>query len=300
MYYSLNEYLKHKFGCKVYKLSISGGMTCPNRDGTLGNRGCIFCSGTGSGDFAEPLCDSVSQQLERAKTKVNGKIKGGKYIAYFQDHTNTYAPVSYLEKIFSEAIGHPDVVALSVATRPDCLPDEVLDLLEKLNRQKPVLVELGLQTIHETSAEFIRRGYELSVFDQAVAKLKNRGLTVVVHMIIGLPGETEQMIYETASYIGHSGADGIKFHLLHVLKNTDLATIFAEGRFELPSLEKYTEILLGCLKRIPPDMVVHRLTGDGAKRDLIAPLWSADKKKVLNYINSQIKLTNLTQGEFFS
>lgn len=300
MYYSLNEYLKHKFGCKVYKLSISGGMTCPNRDGTLGNRGCIFCSGTGSGDFSEPLCDSVSQQLERAKAKVNGKIKDGKYIAYFQDHTNTYAPVSYLEKIFSEAIGHHDVVALSVATRPDCLPDEVLDLLEKLNRQKPVLVELGLQTIHETSAEFIRRGYELSVFDQAVAKLKNRGLTVVVHMIIGLPGETEQMIYETASYIGHSGADGIKFHLLHVLKNTDLSTIFAEGRFELPSLEKYTEILLGCLKRIPPDMVVHRLTGDGAKRDLIAPLWSADKKKVLNYINSQIKLTNLTQGELFS
>ena len=300
MYYSLNEYLNHKFGCKVYKLSISGGMTCPNRDGKLGNRGCIFCSGTGSGDFAEPLCDSVSQQLERAKAKVNGKIKGGKYIAYFQDHTNTYAPVSYLEKIFSEAIGHPDVVALSVATRPDCLPDEVLDLLEKLNRQKPVLVELGLQTIHETSAEFIRRGYELSVFDQAVAKLKNRRLDVVVHMIIGLPGETEQMIYETASYIGHSGADGIKFHLLHVLKNTDLATIFAEGRFELPSLEKYTEILLGCLKRIPPDMVVHRLTGDGAKRDLIAPLWSADKKKVLNYINSQIKLTNLTQGELFS
>lgn len=297
VYYSLNEYLKKQFGCKVYKLSLNGGMTCPNRDGTCGTGGCIFCSS--SGEFAEPQCENVTEQIERAKQRVSAKIKSGKYIAYFQDHTNTYASPKYLEKLFTEAVNHPDIVALSVATRPDCLPDDVIGLLERLNKIKPVWVELGLQTIHKSTAEFIRRGYDLTVFDKAVKRLKAHGLTVVVHMIIGLPGETEQMIYDTASYIGRSGADGIKFHLLHVLKNTDLADIFANGGFSLPTLEEYTSLLIGCLKRLPPKIVIHRLTGDGAKSELIAPLWSADKKRVLNYINNEFRRADLHQGELF-
>lgn len=299
MYNSLSEHLKSRFGCKVYKLALSGGMTCPNRDGTLGTKGCIFCSESGSGDFAEAGCSSITEQIEKAKQRVFDKIKSGKYIAYFQDYTNTYAPVSYLERIFTEAINHPDVVALSIATRPDCLPQDVLLLLDRLNRIKPVWVELGLQTVHPASAQYIRRGYELEVFDRAVKELKKIGIETIVHMIIGLPNETDDMIFETAKYIGHSGADGVKFHLLHVLKNTDLEADFIKGDFELPSLERYTQLLAGCIKRIPKTTVVHRLTGDGAKRDLVAPLWSADKKRVLNYINSEFQKMNLSQGELF-
>ncbi len=297
MYNSLNEQLKKRFGCKVYKIALSGGMTCPNHDGTLETRGCIFCSAYGSGDFAEKLADSITNQIENAKHRVKNKINNGKYIAYFQDFTNTYAPVSHLKTIFTEAINHPDVVALSIATRPDCLPDDVLCLLQNLNKIKPVWVELGLQTIHKATADYIRRGYELEVFDKAVKDLKAIGVEIVVHMIIGLPNETDAMIFKTAEYIGRSGADGIKLHLLHVLENTDLATDFIQNRFTLPSLEKYTQLLMGCLRRIPKSMVVHRLTGDGAKRELIAPLWSADKKKVLNYINKEFKRVNLIQGE---
>ena len=274
-------------------------MTFPNRDGTLGTRGCIFCSQKGSGDFAETKCENITQQIENAKRRVEAKIKSGKFIAYFQDFTNTYAPTEHLERIFLKAINHPDIVALSIATRPDCLPKEVLNLLERLNKIKPVWVELGLQTVHPASARYIRRGYDLNVFDKAVKDLKNIGVKVIAHMIAGLPQETDEMIFETASYIGHSGADGIKIHLLHVLEGTDLADDYEKGKFQLPTLEKYTELVLGCLKRIPKTMVVHRLTGDGAKRDLIAPLWSADKKKVLNYINKEISNSNLRQGELF-
>ena len=299
MYYSLNDAMKQRFGCKVYKLSLSGGMTCPNRDGTIDSRGCIFCSKSGSGDFAEQGCQSISEQIERAKSRVASKIKDGKYIAYFQDFTNTYASVEYLKEIFTEAINHPDVVILSIATRPDCLPCDILDLLENLNNIKPVWVELGLQTIHKSSADYIRRGYPLSVFNTAVKDLKQRGIEVIAHMIIGLPFETEQMIYETAEYIGKSGVNGVKFHLLHVLKNTDLAKEYENKAFEPLSLEKYTDILIECIKRIPNTMAVHRLTGDGAKKELIAPLWSADKKKVLNYINKKFKESNLQQGQLF-
>ncbi len=299
MYYSLSDAMKQRFGCKVYKLSLSGGMTCPNRDGTIDSKGCIFCSESGSGDFAEQGCQSISEQIERAKSRVASKIKDGKYIAYFQDFTNTYASVEYLKDIFTEAINHPDIVVLSIATRPDCLPDEVLRLLEKLNSIKPVWVELGLQTIHQSSADYIRRGYPLPVFDNAVKDLKQRGIEVVAHMIIGLPFETEQMIYETAEYIGKSGVNGVKFHLLHVLKNTDLAKEYENKVFEPLSLEKYTDILMECIKHIPSTMIVHRLTGDGAKKELIAPLWSADKKKVLNYINKKIIESNLQQGQLF-
>ncbi len=299
MYRSLNGYLKETFGCKVYKLSLSGGMTCPNRDGSLSLDGCIFCSANGSGDFAEKQRNSITEQIERAKLKVQNKIKTNKYIAYFQDYTNTYAPVEYLKELFLEAINHPDIVALSIATRPDCLSEPVLSLLNDLNSIKPVWVELGLQTIHPETAELINRRYELPVFDSAVKNLKALNINTVVHMIIGLPFETEEMIYSTAEYIGRSGANGIKFHLLHVLKNTKLAEMYSQNTFTLPSLEEYTELLMGCIKRIPEEMTVHRLTGDGAKKELIAPLWSGDKKKVLNYINAKFKAENLIQGELF-
>ncbi len=299
MYNSLSEHLKARFGCKVYKLTISGGMTCPNRDGKIDTRGCIFCSQKGSGDFAEPKCESITVQLDRAKLRVGDKIKNGKYIAYFQDYTNTYAPVNYLEQIYTEAINHPDVVALSIATRPDCLPNDVLDLLEKLNQIKPVWVELGLQTKHEPTATLIRRGYPLETFENAVFELKKRKIEVIAHMIIGLPFETDEMIFETAEYIGKMKLNGIKLHLLHILKSTDLEKMYLEEQFDLPSLEKYTELLIGCIKRLPPGTVIHRLTGDGAKRELIAPLWSADKKRVLNYINKEFENCNLNQGELY-
>lgn len=295
-YRSLNDELREKFGEKVYKLALEGGFTCPNRDGTLGEKGCIFCLG-GSGDFAEKPAGSVFEQIEKAKARVAHKNPSGKYIAYFQSYTNTYAPVSYLEKLFSEAMSHPDIVALSVGTRPDCLPENVVALLSRLNEIKPVWVELGLQTIHPETAEYIRRGYPLPVFDSAVRRLKAAGICVIVHMIIGLPGESPEMIAETAGYIGKSGADGIKLQLLHVLSGTDLEKDYAAGKFSVPELPEYISVLEECIRRIPPEMTVHRLTGDGSKRNLVAPLWSADKKRVLNSINSAFEKDRVIQGE---
>ena len=287
-YYSFNQYLRETFGCKVYKLSINAGFTCPNRDGTLGRGGCIFCSKGGSGDFAESAEKSITQQIESGKRRVEKKIKDGKYIAYFQAFTNTYAPVDTLEKKFTEAIVHPDIVAISIATRPDCLPDEVMELLERLNKIKPVFVELGLQTIHEKTAEYIRRGYPLHVYDSAVSRLKSAGINVVTHVIIGLPFETKADMLETVDYVCKAGTDGIKLQLLHVLKDTDLAKDHEEGKFKTLTLEEYIDILKDCLAIIPNTVVIHRLTGDGAKKDLIAPLWSADKKSVLNKINKAL------------
>lgn len=298
MYRSLNAELLEKFGEKLYKLALDGGFTCPNRDGTLGSRGCIFCLG-GSGDFAEKPCESVTEQIERAKARVEKKNPGGKYIAYFQSYTNTYGPIEKQERLFTEAISHPDVAALSVGTRPDCLSEETVALLSRLNKIKPVWVELGLQTVHEKTAEYIRRGYPLSVYDDAVSRLRAAGLYVVAHMIIGLPGETPEMIYETAKHIGKSGADGIKLQLLHVLKGTDLEHDWREGKFEALSMEEYIEILEGCVRRLPPNMTIHRLTGDGDKKSLLAPLWSADKKRVLNAINGAFRRDNVIQGELY-
>lgn len=292
MYRTLNSYLQERFGCKVYKLSLDGGMTCPNRDGTCGSRGCVFCSG--SGEFAESGT-SITEQLQRARTRVSGKIRDGKYIAYFQSFTNTYAPVERLERLFSEAIAPDDIVALSVATRPDCLSDDVLALLASLNRRKPVFVELGLQTIHAETAARIRRGYDLTVYDRAVCDLKARGIEVVTHMIAGLPGETREMIIETARYIGASGADGIKIHLLHVLEGTDLAEDYRKGQVPLLTMEEYIATVADCLRVLPPQVVIHRLTGDGDKRKLLAPLWSANKKNVLNAMNRALQ--TVTQGE---
>ena len=283
-YRSLNSYLRERFGTKVYKLALDGGFTCPNRDGTIGTRGCIFCL-NGSGDFAVSCGDNIFQAIEDAKSVVAGK-GGEKYIAYFQSFTGTYAPVEKLRKLYTEVIRHPDIAALSIATRPDCLGEDILALLAELNRVKPVWVELGLQTIHPETAAYIRRGYDLPVFDKAVRDLKQAGIEVIVHMILGLPHETEEMIRQTAEYIGRSGADGIKFQLLHVLKGTDLAEDYLSGKFETLTEEEYLRILYGCLQKIPKDMVIHRITGDGAKRDLIAPLWSTDKKRVLNRIKA--------------
>ena len=295
-YYSLNKYLRRSFGCKVYKLALDGGFSCPNRDGTLGTGGCIFCSGRGSGEFSAPTGDDVPAALQKAKELVRGKNPDGKYIAYFQSFTGTYAPLCKLRELYSAAIAQPDIVALSVATRPDCLPEETVALLRELNQLKPVWVELGLQSIHPETARYIRRGYELPVFDDAVRRLKEAGLTVIVHMIIGLPGESEEMIYQTAEYIGRSGADGVKFQLLHVPEGTDLAEEYRKGLFEALSMEEYIRLLGGCIERIPPETVVHRLTGDGDKRSLIAPLWSGDKKRVLNAINKSFAQRGIRQG----
>lgn len=288
-YLSFNKYLKDKFGQKVYKISLDGGFTCPNRDGKTGTRGCIFCSKGGSGDFAESREMSITEQIENGKKRVEKKIKSGKYIAYFQAFTNTYAPVEMLRQKYEEAINHPDIVALSIATRPDCLGDDVLRLLDEMNKIKPVFVELGLQTIHQKSAKYIRRGYDLSVYDKAVRDLKKIGVNVVVHVILGLPNESENDMLETVKYVCESGANGIKLQLLHVIDGTDLAKDYEKGLFKTLKFDEYVNLIVKCVKIIPKDIVIHRLTGDGAKKDLIAPLWSADKKRVLNAINKALR-----------
>lgn len=294
-YHSLDFHLKSTFGEKVYKLSLNGGMTCPNRDGTLGTRGCIFCSSGGSGDFAAPICDSVSSQIDTAIKGIRrSKTVGRQFIAYFQAFTNTYAPVSYLRPLFTEAITHPSIAALSIATRPDCLGEEVLKLLEELHFIKPVWVELGLQTCHEKTADFIGRGYKLPVFEKAVSQLSMRGIEVVVHVILGLPFETRGEILETIDYITSLPINGVKLQLLHVLKGTDLASYL--GTFPIFTLEEYVDLVILCLEQIPPDLVIHRITGDGPKELLLAPLWSSGKKIVMNRIHSELKNRNTWQS----
>ena len=285
MYRTFHDYCKETFGCKVYKLSLDAGFTCPNRDGTLGSNGCIFC--TGSGEFA--FCGSIPQQLEKAKQLVADKNKSGKYMAYFQAFTNTYAPVCRLRQLYEAAIAPEDVVGLSIGTRPDCLGDDVLTLLSEINAKKPVMVELGLQTVHPATAEYIRRGYETGVYFEAVKRLKAIGVHVVTHIILGLPGEIPEDMKETTRQAVAAGTDGVKFHLLHVLKGTDLAADYAAGKFRCLELSEYAGILKECIDLLPPHIVVHRITGDGAKKDLIAPLWSADKKRVLNFLNHYLQ-----------
>lgn len=296
-YYSLDSYIKETFGEKLYKISLDGGMTCPNRDGTLDTRGCIFCSAGGSGDFASDRRLSIKEQLAEGKQLVSKKYAGSSYIAYFQAYTNTYASVSYLEKIFTEAMDDEDVKVLSIATRPDCLSLEILDLLSRLNQRKPVWVELGLQTIHETSANFIRRGYTLDVFEKAVYDLKQIGVSVIVHTILYLPNESIEMMLGTISYLNQMPIDGIKLQLLHVLKGTDLAKVYEEHPFHLPSLEEYLETLGLILSHLRPDIVVHRITGDGPKPLLIAPLWTGNKRLVLNSIQKYLKDSDIWQGK---
>lgn len=300
-YHSLDYELKRIYGQKIYKLSLNGGMSCPNRDGSLGNRGCIFCSEGGSGDFAAGPDQSITTQIEAAKLLVKTKIKepeNAKYIAYFQAYTNTYAPVLYLQKIFMEAINHPDIVILSIATRPDCLNDDILTLLSELNQIKPVWIELGLQTIHERSANFIRRGYPLSIFEEKVYQLYQLGIPVVVHAILGLPKETKHDMLMTMEYISKLPVQGIKLQLLHILKGTDLGTMYVEGKFtEILSLEDYITILIACLEILSEDIIIHRITGDGPKKLLLAPLWSSNKKLVLNSIHNKMKEVNSYQGK---
>ena len=282
----LTDYYRRIYGCKVYKLGIDAGFTCPNRDGTLGAGGCIFCGADGGSAFTGKG-GSIRQQLAAAKEKV--AFKGGeKFIAYFQSFTNTYGQPEYLEKCYREAIEDEDIVGLAIGTRPDCLGEPVVQLLKKINAVKPVTVELGLQTVHEESIRYIRRGYDNSVYFDAVKRLKAAGIEVVTHIILGLPGETEEMMVRTAQAVVAAGTDGVKFHLLHVLKGTDLARDYLEGKFRCLELEEYARILDACLAVLPESTVVHRITGDGAKKDLIAPMWSADKKRVLQYLNTHL------------
>ncbi len=289
MYRTLNNHYREKFGCKVYKLSLDAGFTCPNRDGRLGFGGCVFCSAGGSGDFAEASCGSIREQLERAKQRIIAKNPGGKFIAYFQSFTNTYAPVERLRQLYYAAIAPEDILGLAIGTRPDCLGDDVVALLAEVNRVKPVSVELGLQTVHPASVRYIRRGYENDVYFDAVRRLKAEKIEVVTHIILGLPGETSEMAEETTRQAVAAGTDGVKFQLLHVLRGTDLAKDYGQGAFSCLTLEEYGRWLKACLAQLPPETVVHRITGDGAKKDLIAPTWSGDKKRVLNYLNRVLK-----------
>ena len=298
-YYSFDYMLKERFSEKIYKTALNGGMTCPNRDGTLGSRGCIFCSQGGSGDFAGDRRDSITLQIDKQAAKLSQKRKASAFIAYFQAYTNTYAPAEYLKKIYTEAIRHPLVAAVSIGTRPDCLGPEVLDLLEELNRIKPVWVELGLQTIHEQTAEYIRRGYPLSCFEDAVKALHQRNLEVIVHTILGLPGESRKDILETMEYLNRQKIQGIKLQLLHVLKGTDLAQDYLDGKFSVYSMEEYLDTVIDCLEHLSPDIVIHRLTGDGPKDLLIAPLWSSKKRTVLNALHHECKMRGAYQGRLY-
>ncbi len=299
-YYSLNSYLQKRYGEKIYKLALNGGMTCPNRDGTLDTRGCIFCSAGGSGEFAE--VGAVRQQIEAAKQRLSHKQTGSKFIAYFQAYTNTYAPAEYLKDLYMQVLEMEDIVGLSIGTRPDCLPQGVLSLLEELNQIKPVWIELGLQTIHEETARFIRRGYELPCFEHAVTELRRRHIEVIVHLIFGLPGESKEDMLESVRYVNQADIQGVKLQLLHVLKDTDLAQLYlsmqdvTDEAFHVLSMEKYIDVLCDAIGYLSPDIVIHRLTGDGPKKLLIAPKWSEDKKRVLNAIQRELKIRGIVQG----
>ena len=299
-YHSLDYMLRERFGEKVYKVTLNGGMSSPNRDGKIGTRGCIFCSAGGSGDFAADAALSITDQIESQISILSQKRPIHKYIAYFQAYTNTYAPVEYLEKIFTEAISHPKIVALSIGTRPDCLSPEIVALLSRLNKQKPVWIELGLQTIHESTARYIRRGYPLCVFDDAVKRLRKENIEVIVHTILGLPGENTADILETMEYLNHMDIQGIKLQLLHVLRGTDLAADYEKGLFQTYERDEYISLLINCLEHLRPDMVIHRITGDGPKDLLIAPLWASRKREVLNMLHHRMKEEQSYQGRLFS
>ena len=298
-YRSLDYMLRERFGEKVYKVTLNGGMSCPNRDGTLGNRGCIFCSAGGSGDFAADASLSVTEQIDSQIALLSQKRPIQKYIAYFQAYTNTYAPVSYLREIYEEALLHPGIVAMSVGTRPDCLGRDVLKLLEEMNAVKPVWVELGLQTVHEKTARYIRRGYELPCFEEAVKNLRSRNLDVIVHTILGLPGEEEERILQTMEYLNQQDIQGIKLQLLHILSHTDLAAFYRLHPFHVLTMEEYIHLVIRCLERLSPDLTIHRLTGDGPGKLLIAPDWSRAKRTVLNELHREMKRLDTWQGRLY-
>lgn len=303
-YHSLDYDMKKRYGEKVYKIAIDAGMTCPNRDGKCGTGGCIFCSEGGSGDFAISKAahnniDSIKSQLEKGKSLFHTKKTGNLFIAYFQSFTNTYAPVETLDALYREALDEPDVAGISIATRPDCLEAPVIELLDSLNKEyqdKFIWIELGLQTIHEETARLIRRGYSLDVFEEAVANLKRIHIPVIVHVILGLPHETPQMMLETCNYLNTMHIDGIKLQLLHVLKNTALAKLYEAKAFEVLDFEEYINIVIDCLEILSEDIVIHRVTGDGPRSLLIAPLWSLDKRRVLNTLHQQMKVRKTYQS----
>ena len=297
-YYSFDSFLKNTFGEKIYKVSLDGGFTCPNRDGTIGTGGCIFCSEGGSGDFASDARLSIQDQITQGISLVAAKNPSSRYIAYFQAFTNTYAPVSRLRQLFTEAMEDPRIAALAIGTRPDCLPSDVLSLLKELNNQKPVFVELGLQTIHPSTAGLIRRGYPLSCFEEAVWNLSSIGVWTVVHLILGLPGETDEMMLESVRYLNSLPVHGVKFSMLHILKGTDLADMYREDPFPVFTMESYIDLILRCIGNLRKDIVIHRLTGDGPRDLLIAPLWSLRKRTVLNEIAHQLKVQDIRQGDF--
>ena len=297
-YYSFESFLKNTFGEKIYKVSLDGGFTCPNRDGTIGTGGCIFCSEGGSGDFASDARLSIQDQITQGISLVAAKSPSSRYIAYFQAFTNTYAPVSRLRQLFTEAMEDPRIAALAIGTRPDCLPSDVLSLLKELNNQKPVFVELGLQTIHPSTAGLIRRGYPLSCFEEAVWNLSSIGVWTVVHLILGLPGETEEMMLESVRYLNSLPVHGVKFSMLHILKGTDLADMYREDPFPVFTMESYIDLILRCIGNLRKDIVIHRLTVDGPRDLLIAPLWSLRKRTVLNEIAHQLKVQDIRQGDF--
>lgn len=299
-YHSLDYMLRERFGEKVYKVTLNGRMSCPNRDGTIGHGGCIFCSAGGSGDFAASAALSITEQIDSQIALLSAKRPIHKYIAYFQAYTNTYAPVDYLERIFSEALSHPGIVALSIGTRPDCLGQDVIALLSRLNRIKPVWVELGLQTVHEDTARYIRRGYPLSCFEDAYDRLQGEGLETIVHTILGLPGESREDILKTMEYLSGKHIQGIKLQLLHVLRGTDLATDYLAGKFQVLSREEYLDLVADCLEHLDPSIVIHRVTGDGPKDLLIAPLWASRKREVLNLLHHHLKERHSYQGKALS
>lgn len=298
-YHSLDYMLRERFGEKVYKVTLNGGMSCPNRDGKLDHRGCIFCSAGGSGDFAADAALSITEQINTQIALLRAKRPIRKYIAYFQAYTNTYAPAAYLGHIFEEAVTHPDIAALSIGTRPDCLPEDVLALLFELNQIKPVWIELGLQTIHEETAAYIRRGYPLSCFEQAVQNLRARGIEVIVHTILGLPGEDPDKILQTMEYLNHMDIQGIKLQLLHVLEGTDLAADYRSHRFSVLERDAYIDLVIRCLEHLDPRIVIHRVTGDGPKELLIAPEWASRKREVLNLLHRRMKEEHAYQGKYF-
>ena len=292
----ISDVLKEQYGEKIYRLALQSGCTCPNRDGTLGYGGCSFCSEGGSGDFAEAPAP-IAEQITRARRRVDAKIPARipenerRYIAYFQSFTNTYGDHAHLKDFFFQAASFPEIAAISIGTRPDCLPDEILDMLSDLNRVKPVWVELGLQTIHERTAQAFHRGYTLPVFEDACRRLKARGITVIVHVIFGLPGETPEDMLETVSRLAgfKPRLNGIKLQLLHILEGTQMAEQYKRDPFPLLTLEEYTDLIVTSLKMLPPETVIHRMTGDGPKSKLIGPMWSADKKRVLNTLTKAIR-----------
>ncbi|MCR5691738.1 MAG: TIGR01212 family radical SAM protein [Eubacterium sp.] len=297
-YHSLDYEMKNRFGEKIYKVSLVGSQTCPNRDGTLDTRGCIFCSGAGSGDFASPRCRSVTAQIDHGIMGISSRKRvGSHFIAYFQSFTGTYGPIHQLRSMFMEALNHPDVVMLSIGTRPDCLGDQVMDLLVECNRIKPLIVELGLQTIHENTARYIRRGYPLPVYDQGVKKLQDAGIEVVTHVIAGLPGESLEDFLATVHHVGQVGSQGIKLQLLHVLRGTDLALDYQKGLFRALTMEEYLHWIESAISILPPQVVIHRLTGDGPKDLLIAPEWSSRKRDTLNRLHRELKEKNIWQGK---